>query len=320
MLLFSAALLGAFVLTGALIPLLRRALLDVPNHRSSHSSPTPRGGGLAVMLAVVLGLVLAPDFDAWPAVLAAVALAGIGLLDDVRSLSGGFRLLAQILTATSVGIWVQGATQMNSQWWWAPVVVLVLVGYVNAFNFMDGVNGISGLVTAVVGVFWLLVGNRGDLSSVEDMGLVLAGAALGFLPWNAPRARIFLGDVGSYGLGMMIGALSVFAWAQGVHWLLAIAPLVVYGADTTWVLMKRARGRRPLMQAHREHVYQRLVDGGWSHLASAGLTAGVSGLACVVAILTWQSIPALGVCIIGLLVAAYLGAPRALLSLGGETR
>lgn len=312
MLAFGGGLVLSLALTGLLIPFLRRGqFVDLPNHRSSHVMPTPRGGGLAVMVAIALALALYVDFDLWSVVAASAALALVGLVDDMHSLPGGVRLLTQVCAAVAVVVWMS-SEGILSAWWWAPVV-FVMVGFVNAFNFMDGVNGISGLTAVVVGLYWAFVGHRSDLLSVELLGLAMAGAAVGFLPWNAFRAKVFLGDVGSYGLGMLIGALSVVAWASGVHWLVAAAPLVVYVADTGWAVAKRAQAGRPLMEAHREHVYQRLVDGGWSHLRAAGLCAAVGALACVSAFLTWRSAPIVGVAVVAALAAAYLAAPRLVL-------
>lgn len=304
----------SFALVGALVPLLRRAqFLDMPNHRSSHAAPIPRGGGLAVMATIAVGVWLADDFDAWPVVIAAMLLAVVGLIDDVRPMPGTIRLLAQVAAALSICAWAAMSSEAAS-WARLVVVVVVIVGFVNAFNFMDGVNGISGLTTTVVGAYWAITGMRHDLEWASALGLVLGGAALGFLPWNAPKARIFLGDVGSYGLGLLIGAISAIAWTQGVPWLLAIAPLAVYGADTGWVLVKRVRGGRPLMEAHREHVYQRMVDGGWPHLRAASLCAVAVALTCVAASLTWQSFPLLGALLVAALATAYLATPTLVLS------
>jgi UDP-N-acetylmuramyl pentapeptide phosphotransferase/UDP-N-acetylglucosamine-1-phosphate transferase len=116
---------------------------------------------------------------------------------------------------------------------------------------------------------------------LAGLGLVLAGAAFGFLPWNAPSARVFLGDVGSYGLGLLVAAMSVWAVAAGMPWHWAVAPLIVYGADTGWAILKRRRAGHSLTEAHREHAYQRLVDGGWVHLASAALCTAATVAVCV---------------------------------------
>lgn len=297
-------------MVGLLLPVLRRAqFMDVPNHRSSHAAPTPRGGGVAVLAALSLALLFVDGYDAWLLVAVAAVVALVGLVDDLRSLSSGVRLMAQVGAALAVCAWLVDRGDLD-EWWRFAAAVLVLVGFVNAFNFMDGVNGISALTAVVIGGFWAATGARQELDAIATLGLVLMGAALGFLPWNAPRAWVFLGDVGSYGIGLLIGALSVVAWAQGVHWLVAVAPLVIYGADTGWVLAKRARGGRPLMEAHREHVYQRIVDGGWSHLSAAALCALSIALVCATAWLTWQSAPVFGVLLAAVVTAGYLASPR----------
>lgn len=292
MMVFVTGFLCALVLTGMLIPVLRRAqFLDVPNHRSSHAVPTPRGGGLAVLAAVLIAsAVEASRGQGVPLVPlgAAGVLAGVGLLDDLRSLSGLVRLALQGLCALAVVIWIFVNYSFPGTTTSAFVVVatatVVLVGYVNAFNFMDGVNGISSLNAVVAGVWWGVLGEHFELAELQTVGSAIAGAALGFLPWNAPRAKVFLGDVGSYGLGLIIATLSVWGWAAGVPALMAAAPLLVYLVDTGWVLVKRAIGRRPLMDAHREHVYQRLVDyRAWSHLSAAMFTAVLSALVCLAA-------------------------------------
>jgi len=188
------------------------------------------------------------------------------------------------------------------------VVLVAVAGYVNAFNFMDGINGISALTAAVAGAWWCWVGAQHDVDGLVVVGASLAGAMLGFLPWNAPRARVFLGDVGSYGIGFLVVVGAAWSWANDVPAVLCLAPLAVYLADTGWVLVKRAVGGRPLMQAHREHVYQRLVDQGWSHAASALLCAGTSVVVCLVAAMTP---PTVSVPVLLVACVAYLASPRA---------
>ena len=316
MLPFAVSLGAGLVLSGLLVPLLRRAqFMDVPNHRSSHDRPVPRGGGLAVVVALAATvLAFGREGGAWVVVVAAVvAMAGVGLADDLWSLGSAPRFVLQVVAGVALAVW---AVQAGLSPWWAPVVVVVVAGYINAFNFMDGVNGISSLTAGVVGGWWWLVGVREDLGFVAVLGAALAGASLGFLPWNAPRAKVFLGDVGSYGLGMAVVALSVVAWVGGVHPLMAVAPLAVYGADTGWVLIKRWRGGRPLTEAHREHVYQRLTDLRWSHLASAVLCATVGALVCAASLLVVDQHWLLALVLGAGCVLAYLSLP-ALLTRGG---
>jgi UDP-N-acetylmuramyl pentapeptide phosphotransferase/UDP-N-acetylglucosamine-1-phosphate transferase len=313
---FWVALAAGLALTGLIVPVLQRAqLLDVPNERSSHSAPVPRGGGLAVMAAVALATLVAALAGAevlWVPLVVSIGLAAVGLVDDRRSLPGPVRLVLQLVAGAVVAAWAWAAASPSvSVALFALVVVVVVAGYVNAFNFMDGINGISALTAAVAGAWWCWVGAEHDVEGLTVVGASLAGAMLGFLPWNAPRARIFLGDVGSYGIGFLVVVGAAWAWASGVPAILCVAPLVVYLADTGWVLVKRAVGGRPLMQAHREHVYQQLVDQGWSHTASALLCAATSVLVCLVAATAplAVSVPAMAV-----LCLAYLASPRALRS------
>jgi UDP-GlcNAc:undecaprenyl-phosphate GlcNAc-1-phosphate transferase len=305
----SAAGLG---LTGLIVPVLRRAqLLDVPNERSSHSAPVPRGGGLAVMAAVTLASVAAALTGSdvlWVPLVVALALAGVGLIDDRSSLPGPVRLVLQLLAGAVVAAWAwsAAATPSSAVALFALVVLIAVAGYVNAFNFMDGINGISALTAIVAGAWWCWVAVEHEVEGLAVLGAVLAGGMVGFIPWNAPRARIFLGDVGSYGVGFLIVAGGAWAWANDVPPALCLAPLVVYIADTGWVLIKRAAGGRPLMQAHREHVYQQLVDHGWSHTSSALLCAGVSVVVCVAAATAPSAVSLVGTAIV---VLAYLCLP-----------
>ncbi|WP_110239763.1 MraY family glycosyltransferase [Nocardioides gilvus] len=311
MLAFFVAFVTALVLAWLLIPILLRAdVLDVPNQRSSHTAPVPRGGGIAVLAAIIVAVAAheAVGSDGpWRIILLAVALAAVGFADDRRPVSSLLRLAVQVLAGVLVAyVSVGSGTAGLPALLFGAIVVLVVAGYVNAYNFMDGINGISSLTAVIAGLWWVWVGADHDLVQVQVLGAAVAGAMLGFLPWNAPKAKIFLGDVGTYGLGLLIVALSVLGWAAGVSSLVAVAPLAVYGADTGWTLCKRAIGGRPLMEAHREHVYQRLVVAGWSHMASALLCAGATAGVCFVVAVTPLQV---GLPVAALIVVAYLSAP-----------
>jgi len=309
---FVVAMCSAVVLTGLLIPVLRRAgWLDVPNSRSSHSVPTPKAGGLAVLAAVVLGVAVSGEAGAWPLLVPALLLGLVGLTDDLKQLSPATRLVAQVLAATGLVLWV--AAEYGSDGLWAPLFavigVLGLVAYVNAFNFMDGIDTISSLNGAVAGAWFVWIGHDHGLPVVVVVGAALGGAALGFLPWNA-GSRVFLGDVGSYGMGALAAGAAVVAWAAGVPGLVAVAPLLIYLADTGSVLARRAMAGESLTAPHRTHVYQRLVQSGWRQLASAAWSASLAGLLCVVVATLYDDTPAGAVVIVGLLITVYLLSPR----------
>jgi len=308
-------LLTSLVVTVSLSPLVRAALvrrgvLDVPNERSSHAIPVPRGGGIACLGGAMAGLILADVLGyevPWVAVTGALLLAGIGYLDDRFHLPPELRLGAQIVGGGLVGLAVGGAD-------WVLLGALVMPVLVNAVNFMDGINGITSLNMAAWGGVAMLVGSTQGSSVLVAIGAAAAGSALGFLPWNAPKARLFLGDVGSYLFGAMI-AIGIVAGAHDTSKAIILAaPLAIYLADTGTALVKRALRHESLMTAHREHVYQRLVnDAGLSHIAVA------SGTVVLSLTITAAWVPgsiALGVGATVVVVSAYLAAP-ALLSRAG---
>lgn len=289
---FLVALVVAGFSMLAVLPLLMRwTVMDVPNHRSSHTTPVPRGGGLALlcglMAAGLVALWRADDF-AWAVVAASLLLAAVGFWDDLTTLPGSLRLVAQGSVALGFLWWVVVAGDKDPRSWVGlGLAAVVFVGYVNAFNFMDGVNGMSAVNAGVIMGWYSWVALASDLPAAGAVALATAGAVTGFLPWNAPRARVFLGDVGSYALGAAIVALACLLWSEGVAAPLLAAPLLVYCVDTGWAVLKRVRGRRPLFEAHREHVYQRLVDQGWTHTQAVMPTVVAAAAACACAGLPW---------------------------------
>ena len=308
---FLVGLAVSLAVTGAMIPVLARVgMWDVANHRSSHTGAIARGGGVGVIAGMSAG-VLATGFDqsraGWICALWILAMAAVGLVDDLRGMPVRPRLLGQFVLAAVASVWLASATQDG---WTAalPAVVggLWLVSYVNAFNFMDGINGISALSAAVAGGWYAWLGGQLDSTLLTVFGLALVGACLGFLPWNAPRARVFLGDVGSYGVGAAIAVLALVAWLNDAGLAHTLAPLTVYLADTGVVLVQRARRGESLGDAHRDHVYQRLVDAGWSHSPVALMVAGVAVVISVlVAVFPWPVAVGLGL----LVLAGYEGLP-----------
>jgi UDP-GlcNAc:undecaprenyl-phosphate GlcNAc-1-phosphate transferase len=312
---FWIALGTALGLTGLLVPVLRRAgLYDAPNDRSMHATPTPRGGGMAVLLAVVLATVAEGEGDVVHVgvlVVTALMLGMVGLVDDVRSLAPALRLTAQGIVALTASLVV--ARLVGDAGLWAPGFVIAAavaaVAYVNAFNFMDGINGISALNAAVCGGWLAWLGHGHDVTALVLVGSALAGAALGFLPWNA-SSRVFLGDVGSYGVGALVASASVLGWGAGIPASLVVAPTLLYFADTGWVILKRGWAGEPLTQAHRSHVYQRLVRRGWPHWASAGWSAALATVMCLLAAVLYDRQPMTTVLLASLVVLTYLATPR----------
>ena len=312
---FLVAGVVALVGTPVVVWMARRwSLIDEPNHRSSHDTPIPRGGGIAIVVAVTVAVIVADGSS--DAVIGALVGAGVlaatGLLDDRFGLPAVPRLLVQLVTPLVVALVVVD----RSGWALVAAVIVAAVAvpaYVNAFNFMDGINGISGTQAAIAGAFLAAVAHSRDLPSLQVAGLAVCGASLGFLPFNAVRPKIFLGDVGSYFLGFWLAALALLLVDDGAPPLVIIAPFLLYLADTSTVLIRRARRGERLMDAHREHAYQRLTQAGWSHLAVTLVCAAVSGVAAIIMYVVLDS--AFGVQVLALvgclvLVAGYLALPE----------
>jgi UDP-GlcNAc:undecaprenyl-phosphate GlcNAc-1-phosphate transferase len=275
---YAALACGAIVMVTEplTIPLLRRlAVIDVPGLRSSHTLPTPRGGGAPIALGLLAAAVLAGVRGDVPFVAAVAFFGAVGMVDDLRELPATHRLAAQVVgSATIAALLVTGlALPVIALAAIALAITVWITGFVNAFNFMDGVNGISATHAMVGGVAYACIGEWRQDGFLVAAGLAIALGSCAFLPWNAGRARVFLGDVGSYSLGAALAVLAAWAVIRGIPVEAALGPLALYLADTAWTLQRRIRhGERPF-EAHRTHIYQRWCDVGWSHQEVTLLTA-----------------------------------------------
>jgi len=278
----------------------RRALLDHPNERSLHSRPTPRGGGLGIVVAVLVCLLVLAVTDStvrapvgWIAGVGAV-LAAVGLTDDIRGLPAVARLLLQtagaVALTAALGHWRvfawPGPGEVTLGWFGLPLTLVLVVGLTNAYNFMDGIDGIAGAQGVAAGLGWAGAGVAIQEPSVATTGAVLAASSLGFLVFNWPPASIFMGDVGSSFLGFVLAALVVMAAPRSPDAALAgvlfVWPFVF---DTTFTFLRRMRRGEHLLSAHRTHLYQRLILTGVTHravtvtygaLALVGVTTGLA--------------------------------------------
>jgi UDP-N-acetylmuramyl pentapeptide phosphotransferase/UDP-N-acetylglucosamine-1-phosphate transferase len=274
----AAAGLIACLGTRGLIPLLRRAaVLDHPNERSLHRAPIPRGGGIALVAAILFAwLLLILTGAVAPLLLVvligAALLAAISWIDDLGGLSPATRLLAQFV-AIGFGMIAVIPGGPVFQFWLMPVLdagaaTLVWLWFVNLYNFMDGIDGLAGSEAAAIALGLVLFAGFGAGSDpgVALLAAAVVAAALGFLVWNWAPARIFLGDVGSVPLGYLLGFLLLHVAARG-HWKIALILPSYFLADATLTLGCRlARGER-VWHAHREHFYQRAVQRGLGHSA-----------------------------------------------------
>lgn len=260
-------------LTGALRRYAQaRSLMDIPNARSSHTVPTPRGGGVAIVLTFLLALVLLAALGdmSWSVALALALLgagawvAVVGFLDDHGHIAARWRLLAHFAGAIWALYWLGGLPplqvagfNLSLGWFGHIAAAFYLVWLLNLYNFMDGIDGIAGVeaVTVCIGgaLLYALQG-QGDLAILP---LLLAVASAGFLYWNFPPAKIFMGDAGSGFLGLVLGILSLqAAWVAPQlfwSWLILLAVFIV---DATFTLLRRLLRGDKVYQAHRSHAYQ----------------------------------------------------------------
>jgi UDP-N-acetylmuramyl pentapeptide phosphotransferase/UDP-N-acetylglucosamine-1-phosphate transferase len=265
------ALLSALLIR-LLKPLLIRYALARPNARSSHRVPTPQGGGIAVagaslVMAAAMLVGLGMPTDPFPAIATSVVgLAIVGAVDDIRPLPALVRLILQMIAVTAV-VLASGIRLLPE---WFPLsleqAILILGGvwFVNLVNFMDGLDWITVAemvpVTAAIAVLGTIAGAP---VLVTVLALVLCGALLGFAPFNKPVARLFLGDVGSLPIGLLVGWMLLQLAGTGALVAAILLPLY-YLMDATITLFRRLAKRERVWEAHRSHFYQRATDNGFS--------------------------------------------------------
>jgi len=285
-------------------------LLDHPNERSLHSSPVPRSGGLGVLAGGMVGggvlwwgLDLSLAGLPWGVLAAGALLASVGLLDDLRDLNPLPRLLAHLLAAGAVA-W-SGLTPATLHWpgggwplpeWLAMALTLPLVVWmINLYNFMDGMDGLAGGM-ALFGFSTLaLLGWLHDGPAFMAVNWLIAAAAAGFLVWNLPPARIFLGDAGSSLLGFMVAVAAL--WGEIGGWAPLWASLLLFSpfwVDATYTLLRRMARREPWWRPHRTHLYQRLVQGGWGHRRTLTAAYGLMTALALSTLLAVALLPAAG--------------------------
>jgi UDP-N-acetylmuramyl pentapeptide phosphotransferase/UDP-N-acetylglucosamine-1-phosphate transferase len=261
----------------------RARLLDVPNARSSHRIPTPRGGGIVIVVVVAGAMIWAARsglFEVGLPAVAALAIAGVSGIDDVRSLPSWLRLLVHAgCGAAAVGALAgSGDTGL-----WSPgilvLAVIWVVGLTNAYNFMDGIDGISAAQAIVAGSAIAVGSLRAGLAGDAIAGTALAAASAGFLLHNWTPARVFMGDVSSAFLGFSFAVLVLDIGRSsprlGAAIVLSLWPFLF---DTSFTLLRRAVRAENVLSSHRSHLYQRLVIAGWTHARVALTYAAASAV------------------------------------------
>ncbi len=272
--------LAAFGVTVLLVPLWRRFLVargmvDLPDDRRSHRQPTPRGGGVVMVLGLVVAVVLALPFYSQAIGFGALALAAgtIGWLDDRKDIGVGIRLTAQALIALAMLAWLGPVASvglagmvLDAPVLWSVLAVVAVVWLINLHNFMDGSDGLAAGQGVWAGLAFCALFFQAGASFESLAALCLASACAGFLVWNRPPAALFMGDSGSILIGACVAFLAFAGAAAGsVSIWASLIVCGVFVVDSTLTLGQRlARGDR-WYTPHRQHAYQRLIAGGWTH-------------------------------------------------------
>jgi Fuc2NAc and GlcNAc transferase len=322
-----SAICASFMTARARTAAMRNGMLDIPNHRSSHSVPVPRGGGIAVAATVGAGVVLlaATGPISMPLLFALVPGGGvigfIGWLDDRGGVPPLVRALVHFAAAAWAVAWLGGfpvlrfgAAEFGLGVAGPALAVIGIVWFLNLFNFMDGIDGIASsqavLISAGAGTIAFLSGDSG----ITVVYALVCGASGGFMIWNWPPARIFMGDVGSGFLGFILAVLAVAGERAGTVPLAVWIVLVsLFGFDATVTLIRRLIRRERVYEAHRSHAYQRAVMSGLSHGAVTIAAAGITLLLGAAALLAAFRPTVLGAVVVGaaaLLSAVYLAVER----------
>lgn len=280
---------------------LKNNVLDFPNERSSHTTPTPRGGGLVIVLGclsayVVSGKITGQNFSG-SYLLGASIIALVSWLDDLFTISFVWRFLIQALAA----IWVIAALGHFTEIYipfggnfdlgiFGPVLTFVwIVWLTNAFNFMDGIDGLAGVQAVAAGIGWLIVGKVLGFAGASVLGGILAFSSLGFLLQNWYPAKVFMGDVGSAFLGFSFAALPLIARREQAETnsylpllpLISISLVWLFLFDTVLTFFQRLLDGEKVWQAHRRHIYQKLIIAGWTHRFVSALYGSASGLTII---------------------------------------
>lgn len=274
------AALGA-ALVGALAWLaVRRGWLDVPVAHSAHRRPVPRIGGLGIAGAIVVAALVLPSWWSTPQWVGFGLIAVVGFLDDLWNLPATPRLITHVVAAALI---ISGHTAETS-WMWQLAAVIWIAGFINAFNFMDGSDGIAGLHATVAGVTWMTIGLLAGETRLSLAGAVVAGACAGFLVFNWMPARIFMGDLGATLLGAMLASMP-WVTSDPRAWLLpAVVVLAPFWVDAGVTLIRRIWRGEHLFERHQQHFYQQLIRAGLTHSTVAlgyGAMTAIAGVAAL---------------------------------------
>lgn len=270
-LLFLAWLIGITILSAIIVKIMARiGVMDNPIERSSHTTPTPKGGGVGIICAFLIGSIVIfpllhqPYLFSINALLVTVAFLSIlSWLDDVKQWPALVKLAAQIICAVIITLTIPTVSLLQHTYYLLlPILIIWLVYITNAFNFMDGLNGLAAGVAAICCVFFYYATHQIEFGLIA---LALLCGLIGFLPFNYPKAEIFMGDVGSQACGLLLATFAIAPFNNIDHISITSIPtetilifFLLFGIiyDVTFTLCRRTKERDPLLQAHRSHLYQ----------------------------------------------------------------
>lgn len=275
-------------------------IIDKPNHRSSHSSITLRGGGILFPITILIAFVL--GYVGWALTLAVILVAILSFVDDIKPLPTLPRFGCQIIAILVI---VSDLQLFQNPFWVLPLLIIFFIGWINAFNFMDGINGITVLYALVaIGSFSILPVNESSLPLLITMGL--SCLVFGFFNVRT-KAKTFAGDVGSISMAVFLGYLMIktIVYTGQIGYLLFFS---VYGIDAIITILYRIKKRENILEAHRSHLYQYLANElGYSHVAISVLYAVLQLLVNGILIyLDQQGELSIFVCLLILLVLTFL--------------
>ncbi len=244
----------------------RKAILDIPNERSSHTLPTPRGGGLGIIILFILSLFYfydSIDIGLFYALLCVIPIAVISFVDDIFTLSSTLRVSVQSISAIGAIYLLGGVNHIDflifdlDGWWLNILAFMTIIWLTNLYNFLDGIDGYASSQAVMVGLGLFIFFQN-------PLGLVIVSISLGFLMFNWHKASIFMGDVGSASLGFIFAVLIFYDTSSGniLIWMILLS---LFWIDASVTLVRRYINGEKITQAHRKHAYQRLVQSGWSH-------------------------------------------------------
>lgn len=257
----------------------RVGAIDVPkDDRRVHKTPIPRLGGLAIYLAFVATLVIFVGLDqkTMGIILGGTMIVAVGIADDIRGVSPKIKLLVQIAAALVLvrfGVKIDFFTNFFESEGFIylgslsiPITVFWVVGITNTFNLIDGLDGLAAGISTISAITLSYIAYINGMYETALLTLILAGACLGFLPFNFNPARIFMGDTGSLFLGFVLSAISVDGAIKGATALTMVVPILAMGLpilDTAMAIVRRVQGGRPIMEADKNHFHHRLLSAGF---------------------------------------------------------